>query len=172
MLTIGDVFSVVAFLFGMAFSAWALLIGSALVFSQKAKISEGLIRHAPGRSFVFGLLLMLIVGIISLGFIAVPLPLAKLVGWSGVLVILSLATIGGGGLVLFVADRLRSLDAKLRPFTALTRASLFIVMAGLVPLLGLFVVFPVVLAIGIGAGVQSLFTREAAIGSENHYLVQ
>lgn len=161
MLTIGDVFSVVAFLFGMAFSAWALLIGSAMIFSHKSQISESLIRHAPGRSFVLGLVMLLVIGIISLAFISVPFPLAKLVGWSGILVALSLATVGGGGLVLFVADRLRMYDARLRPFAALTRGALFIVLSGLVPLLGLLVVFPVVLAMGIGTGVQSLFMREA-----------
>ena len=161
MLTIGDVFSVVAFLFGMALSAWALLIGSAMIFSEKARISESLVRLAPGRSFVLGLLVLLIIGVVSLALLSVPVPLAKVVGWSGILVALSLATIGSGGLVLLVADRLRSYDARLRPFAALTRAALYITMAGLVPLLGLFVVFPAVLAMGIGTGVQALFMREA-----------
>lgn len=163
MLTIGDVFSVVAFLFGMAFSAWALLIGSAMIFSQKARISENLVRNAPGRSFVLGLFTLLVIGTVSLAFLSAPIPLAKIIGWSGILVALSLATIGSGGLVLMVADRLRSYDARLRPFAALTRGSLYIVMAGLVPLLGLLVVFPAVLAMGIGTGVQALFMREVPV---------
>ncbi|HVT11792.1 MAG TPA: hypothetical protein VHE55_05965 [Fimbriimonadaceae bacterium] len=169
MLTIGDVFSVVAFLFGMAFSAWALLIGSAMIFSQKARISESLLRRAPGRSFILGLFALLLVGFVSIVFLSVPLPAAKVLGYSGILIALSLATIGGGGLVLFVADRLRGYDAKLRPFAALTRGALYIVMAGLVPLLGLFVVFPAVLAMGMGTGIQALFMRDTAASEAGEY---
>jgi hypothetical protein len=170
MLSIGDVFSVVAILFGTAFSAWALLIGSAMIFRKKSEISESLMRLAPGRTFVLGLLMLLIAGIVSLGFLSVPLPLAKLVGWSGILFVLGFATLGAGGLVLLVADRLRSYDARLRPFTALTRGALFIVIAGLVPLLGLFLVVPAVIAMGLGAGIQSLFMREAIQSRASEYL--
>jgi hypothetical protein len=81
------------------------------------------------------------------------------IGYSGLLVIFSLAAVGGSGLVLLVAERLRQYDPKLRPFAAMNRAALLIVSAGLVPLLGLFVIFPAVLAMGIGTAVQALFMR-------------
>jgi hypothetical protein len=170
MLSIGDVFSVVAILFGTAFSAWAMLIASAMIFSRKAKISQSLMRHAPGRTFVLGVIMLFVIGVISLAFLSVPFPLAKLVGWSGILFVLGFATIGSGGLVLLVAERLRDYDVRLRPFTALTRGALFIVIAGLVPLVGLFLIFPAVIAMGLGAGAQALFMRNELRGEASEFV--
>jgi hypothetical protein len=157
--TIGSALTIIAILFGMAFSSWALLIGCALIFRKKAQISHSLLLHAPGRSFFLGAVMLFIIGIISLAFLAAPLPAAKVIGYGGLLVAFSLAALGGSGLVLLVADRLQQYDTKLRPFVAMNRAALYIVSAGLVPLLGFFVIFPAVLAIGIGAAVQAIFMR-------------
>jgi hypothetical protein len=158
--TLGSALTIIAILFGLAFSAWALLIGSALIFRRKAEISYSLIKFAPFRSFFLGAVILFIIGFISLALLSAPFPPAKVLGYSGLLVVFSLAAVGGGGLVLFVAERLQQYDTKLRPFVALNRSSMLIVSAGLVPLLGLFVIFPVVLAIGIGTSVQSLFMHE------------
>jgi len=143
----------------MAFSAWALLIGSALIFRKRAEISYSLIKYAPFRSFVIGLAMLFLIGFVSLAFLAAPLPIAKFIGYSGLLVAFTLAAIGGGGLVLFTAERLRQYDSRLRPFVALNRGAMLIVASGLVPLLGIFVIFPAVLAMGIGCAVQALFMR-------------
>jgi len=52
---------------------------------------------------------------------------------------------------------------------ALNRAALLIVSAGLVPLLGLFVVFPAVLAMGIGTAVQALCMRNEVTVTSTEY---
>src|SRR6185369_6182450 len=132
--TIGSALTIIAILFGTAFSAWALLIGSALIFRRKAQISYSLIQHAPGRSFFLGFVSLFVVGFVSLAFLGAPLPAAKVFGYMGLLVVFGLAAIGGGGLVLLVAERLQQYDPRLRPFVALNRAALLIVSAGLVPL--------------------------------------
>lgn len=157
---IGDVLAVVALLAGMSFSAWAVLLGSSLLFKRRAEIAKSLVQYAPFRTFFIGFLLLAIIGFISIALISVPLPAIKFFGWSGILVVLSLASIGAPGMVLLVADRLKSYDPDLSNFASLGRAGLFIVCAGLVPLLGLFVVFPAVLAMGLGCAVQSIFMRE------------
>ena len=157
--TIGSALTIIATLFGMAFSAWALLIGSALIFRRKAQISHSLIRYAPGRSFFLGFVTLFVTGFVSLAFLSAPLPAAKFIGYCGLLVVFGLAALGGGGLVLLVAERLQEFDPKLRPFVALNRGALLIVASGLVPLLGLFVIFPAVLAMGMGTAVQAIFMR-------------
>jgi hypothetical protein len=167
--TIGTALTIIAFLFGMAFSSWALLIGCALVFRKKAQISCSLVQYAPGRSFFLGAVMLFIFGLVSLVFLQAPLPVAKVIGYSGFVVIFSLAALGGSGLVLLVADRLRQYDTKLRPFAAMNRAALLIVSAGLVPLLGLFVIFPAVLAIGLGTAVQAIFMRCELVVSAPEY---
>jgi len=169
--TIGSALTIIAIIFGTAFSAWALLIGSSLIFRQKALISQSLIQYAPWRSFFLGAVLLFIMGFVSIAFLAAPLPVLKFFGYSGVLVIVSLASLGAGGLVLFVADRLRQYDPKLRPFAALNRGALLIVSSGLVPVFGLFVIFPAVLAIGLGTAVQALFMRHEITVAEAEYHV-
>jgi hypothetical protein len=168
--TIGTTLALIATIFGMAFSAWALLLGSALIFRRKAEISHSLIKYAPGRSFFLGVVMLFIIGVISLALLAVPLPIAKVLGYSGLLVAFSLAAIGNGGLVLLVADRLRQYDTRLRPFVAMNRAALLIVSAGLVPLLGLFVIFPAVLSMGIGTAMQALFMRNEVSVASTEYI--
>jgi hypothetical protein len=167
--TIGSALTIIAILFGMAFSSWALLIGCALVFRKKAQISYSLLQYAPGRSFFLGAVMLFILGLISLVFLQAPIPLAKVIGYSGFLVLFSMAALGGSGLVLLVADRLQQYDTKLRPFVAMNRAALLIVSAGLVPLLGLFVIFPAVLAIGIGTAMQAIFMRHKIVVSAPEY---
>ncbi|MFI5384917.1 MAG: hypothetical protein ACHQ50_02245 [Fimbriimonadales bacterium] len=167
--TIGSALTIIAIIFGMAFSAWALLIGSALIFRNKAQISYSLIQHAPGRSFFLGAVTLFIIGFVSLAFLGAPFPVTKFLGYSGLLVVFSLATLGSGGLVLMVADRLRQYDTKLRPFVALHRGALLIVSSGLVPLLGLFVIFPAVLAMGIGTAVQAIFMKHEITVAEAEY---
>lgn len=158
---IGDVLAVIAVLAGMAFSAWAVLLGSAMLFQAKAEISRSLIQFAPFRTFFLGFVLLFVIGFISIALINVPLVLVKFFGWSGILLALSLASLGASGLVLLLGERLKEFDSNLTRFAALSRAGIFIVAAGLVPLLGLFIVLPCVLSIGIGCAVQSLFMRKA-----------
>lgn len=158
---LGDVLAVVATLVGLAFSSWAVLIGSALLFRRKAEISKSLIQYAPGRTFAIGFALMLLAVTISLVLLSVPITFAKFLGWSGVLVILALASLGCGGLVLLVAERLKQYDPELGAFASLSRAAIFISGAGLVPLLGLFIVFPAVLSLGVGTAAQALFMKSA-----------
>ncbi|HTQ09395.1 MAG TPA: hypothetical protein VMI31_04930 [Fimbriimonadaceae bacterium] len=158
--TIGSALTIVAAIFGTAFSAWALLVGSSLIFRHKAQISQSLIQHAPFRSFFLGAVLLFVMGFVSAIFLTVPIPAVKFFGYSGMFVIVSLASLGAGGLVLFVAERLRQYDPRLRPFVALNRGALVIVASGLVPVFGLFVVFPAVLAIGLGTAAQAIFMRQ------------
>lgn len=160
--TIGSALTIIAILFGLAFSAWALLVGSTMIFRRKAETSLDLIRHAPFRSFFIGAVTLFVAGFVSAALLSLPLAIGKVLGYGGLMVALSLATVGAGGLVLLVAERLRQFDPKLRPFVALHRSSLLIVSSGLVPLLGLFVIFPAVLAIGIGAGLQAIILRGTA----------
>ncbi len=168
--TIGSALTIIAIVVGLAFSAWALLIGSTLIFRRKAQISYSLIRHAPGRSFFLGAVLLFLIGFVSLVLVALPVPAIKFFGWCGVMFLLSLATLGSGGLVLLVSDRLREYDSRLRPFVAIHRGALLIVASGLVPLLGLFVIFPAVLSTGIGAAVQAVFMRHELVSAEAEYI--
>src|ERR1043166_4827005 len=96
--TIGTTLAIIAMIFGMAFSAWALLLGSALIFRRRAEISHSLIRYAPGRSFFIGVVVLFVIAVVSLSFLATPFPIGKLLGYSGLLVAFSLAAIGAGGL--------------------------------------------------------------------------
>jgi hypothetical protein len=162
MVTIGDVFSVIAAILAICGSAWALMLTTALLFRQRTLSSQLSIEGHPWRSFLIGFALLLTVGVVALGMVGNANPGIKLLGTMLTLGLLSVAAIGGGGLAQLIGERLRHLDPSLSPYAAVVRGAGIIVVAGLLPLVGWWVFMPIVLAISLGSGVSSLFARQTA----------
>jgi hypothetical protein len=160
MLIIGDVLAIIASVLLIGASTWALVMGLALAFSRKAEASRTVMVAHPWRSLLFGALLALVPGWLSLALIALPNPGLKLAGWMALMTILAVAALGAGGLALHVSSRVRQLAPTLNPFAAFGRSVALIVTAGMVPFLGWFVIAPLTLFASLGAGFQALFERE------------
>lgn len=159
MVTIGDVFSVVAALLAVCFSAWALMLATTLLFTNRTQIAQRAIVARPWRAFFGGLALMLIVGTFALALVANPLPLAKLFGIVILLALLSVAAIGAGGLSSLVGERMQPMDPSLSAYKAVGRGAAIVVGATLLPFVGWWVFTPIVLAISLGAGVSAIMAR-------------
>jgi hypothetical protein len=159
MVTIGDVFSVVSLIFAICISAWATLLGTALLFRQRTDLAQRAIENRPWRAFFGGLFVLLIVGTIAIGLISNPVPVIKLSGTILALGLLSIAAIGAGGLCQLIAGRMQPLDPTLSPYRAIGRSAAILVIAGLLPLVGWWVFMPVVLAVSLGAGFSALMAR-------------
>ena len=160
MVTIGDVFSVVAAILAICVSAWAFMLTTALLFRQRTHIAQSDIEARPWRAFGIGLLLLLTIGVVSLGMIGNPIPGIKLMGTLLMLGLLSIAAVGGGGLAQLIGERMRPMDPALSAYGAIGRGAAIIVVAGLLPLVGWWVFAPVVLAVSLGSGVFALFARQ------------
>jgi hypothetical protein len=160
MVALGDSFTVVALLGGICLSAWAMILSIALVFPGKAQHARTRLVKRPWLSFFTGLLLWLTVGVVGFGMIASPLPIGKLMGWTVLMALLSIAAVGSAGLVTLASERLQALALDLTPYAAVTKSAAMIVVAGLVPVLGWFLIVPFLVFASTGAGIQALMLKE------------
>lgn len=160
MVTIGDSFAIVALLGGICLSAWALIMAVALVFPTKAALGRERLVHKPWASFLIGMLMWASVGVLSIALLASPVPLAKLLGWIGILGLSAIAAIGSAGLATLASERLRAMAPDSTPYASLTKSTATIVIAGLVPILGWFLIVPFLMFASTGAGVAALRHRE------------
>lgn len=159
MFLLGDVLAILALIIGTSVSAWALIIACAVIFRRRSEVTQSVIERNPWRCLGTGLVATMFLVIVGSALLAQPVPLLKLVGWLMLLVQLSISTVGLAGLALFVADRIQTHDSSVKPFMALSRATLILLVATLVPFLGLFVLVPILLAVGAGATLNSFFVR-------------
>ncbi|MCL6475519.1 MAG: hypothetical protein K6U75_10770 [Firmicutes bacterium] len=163
MATIGDVLAVVGIVVATVVSLWALVIAVSVLFGERTARARERIEHCPGKVTLLGAFIVVVLGIIVVALLNQPHGLLKLIGWMIYLLLLLTAAIGFSGLAALVAQRLKQLEPSLTPYGALSRGALFCVLAMLVPLLGWFVVGPLMGFASVGAGVEALFTRSAAL---------
>lgn len=160
MVTIGDVFSVVAAVLAICASAWAFMLTTTLLFPTKTQSARTAIEARPWKAFLTGFGLLLTLGWFSLALVASVNPGAKLLGTILALALLSIAAVGGGGLAQLIGERLRPMDPALSAYGAVGRGAGIIVAAGLLPLIGWWVFVPIVLAVSLGSGVAVVFARK------------
>lgn len=156
MLILGDVLAVVASLFGVCLSAWATLLAFSLLFPGRAEQAANSIRVSPGKMAGQGLASTTVLVILSLVLLQQPLPILKLAGWAIALALLSLAALGLSGLCLVMAARVQEHEPSLSPYAALMRGAALVVVPGLLPIFGWFLVAPAMLAVGVGAGTRAI----------------
>lgn len=159
MLTLGDVLAIVASLAGICVSAWALTMAVTTLFWDRTNRAKDAVATRPWPAFWTGILTVLVGGTISVIFLNLPNPLMKGVGWLMLMAILSLAAIGAGGIAGVAGERLRHLDPSLTPYQATVRGVAFVIVAGIFPILGWFLVAPLLLIVGAGAGLTAMRAR-------------
>lgn len=162
MVTIGDVFSVVAAIFAICISAWALLLTMTLLFTQRSEAACRAIENRPWKAFLIGLAILAFFGTLSLGLLSNPAPGVKLAGMMLMLGLLSIASVGAGGLSLLAGRRMQPMDPSLSAYKAVGRGAAIVVVASLLPFVGWWVFTPIVLAVSLGSGVAALLARAPA----------
>lgn len=163
MTTIGDSFSIVAILMGIGFTTWALILAASLLFNGRAHAAKERYESHPWAGFGIGLVMTLTVGLLSLVLAQVPVPLFKIMGTSGLMLLLAISSLGSAGLCQLIAVRIRNLEPTLSPYAALTRAAMLIVVAGFFPILGWFFIGPILFVTSLGIGVQALVARNRPV---------
>jgi len=163
MATIGDVLAVIGIVVATVVSLWALVIAVSVLFGERTARARERIEHSPGKVTLLGAFIVLVLGIIVVALLNQPHGLLKLIGWMIYMLLMLTGAIGFSGLAALVAQRLKQMEPSLTPYGALSRGALFCVLAMLVPLLGWFVVGPLMGFASVGAGVEALLTRSAAL---------
>lgn len=162
MSTIGDSFAIVALLVGFGLTTWAMMLGAAILFAQKAQAARTLTEQHPWRSFAIGLALVLTAGTVSLIALNIPNPAAKMIGMMGLMGLVSLSMFGMSGLCMILAGRIRAMEPGISVYASLTKAATVIVIASFLPVLGWFFVAPLLLIVSMGVGIQAVIARSSA----------
>lgn len=100
---------------------------------------------------------MLVVLVVSFFMVAGPNPVGKIVGLPLLLLTLTVATLGAGAISRTIGLRIQEMSTKpLSDYEALLRGAGFMVVAGILPILGWLAFAPVVLITALGAGTVAL----------------
>ena len=158
-MTIGDVLAMTGFVTLLCVSLWALLVGGTLLFARRAETARMSLEATPWRAMGSGVLLVAIGGVGGVALINQPNGLLKLFGWVMLLGLLALGALGGTGVASLAGQRVRKWEPQLSPFAALRHGALLIVVAVVTPLLGWFLVAPLLLLSSLGAGYHAIFHR-------------
>jgi len=160
MLMLGDVFAVVALLAGVCLTSWSLTMMVTTLFPVRTGRAQVALADRPWRAFGIGLALLFTLGVFALALLSAPNAGIKLLGWVVALALLATVSIGLGGISSLASERLRALDPVLSAYGAQTRGAGFVIGAAMLPILGWFLVAPMVIIFGLGAGFQALPTRQ------------
>jgi hypothetical protein len=150
MLVLGDVIATVALVLFTAVAGFATILLASLLFPVRAEAAARRIESRPYLSFVLGLVIGVPVIVIGLVLLNVPSPAVKFIGFVVLLVLLLMGTLGLAGLARILGQRLQGLTGRIGSANGQAAGSLLIMGACLMPLVGQFVVLPLVLLVGLG----------------------
>lgn len=152
MVTIGDSFSIVATLAGIAVTLWCFLIACMLLFPARIAAARNAVANRSSLC-IGGGFAALIYGFFSLIVLQVPNPGVKLLGTIMLSSYFALVAIGSSGIAKLASERLRTLKGDhSNLFDAYAKSALYIVIAGMLPVLGWFLFAPIFMLMAGGAG--------------------
>lgn len=135
----------------------ALLITIPYLWPQRATQASHLLDKSPGRSFIIGFVNFLFFGILA-AFLSQQGDFAGLLALLLLLALLGIAVLGMGGFLLLLANRIYpQAEDELK---ARLKTAVLLILALLAPILGWFVFTPLLLILGLGAGIMALFRRQ------------
>ncbi|MFQ5419749.1 MAG: hypothetical protein ACE5EY_05245 [Anaerolineae bacterium] len=146
----------------------AFLTTLVYLLPEKTRLAQQALAARPGRSFLIGLVNLLFFGILA----ALLSQGGELLGMLGVAILLALlafAFIGLAGLVLILRPRFFPPHEE-SPHTALAvtvRTAVLLVTAMLSPIIGWFVLSPIIAVAGLGAGIRVVVQRRGGTAVQN-----
>jgi hypothetical protein len=155
----GIVMGVTASVLGFAAALVGLVLWTALLFPRPAAAARAGLESRPGRCFLTGLFLVVLLGVPMLALLRSPNGLAKLAGWIAALPLLTILVLGFAGMAQLLGERLRPLAPALTPLGALVRGAVLLELAALLPFAGWFLFAPVVGITLVGAGALGAAAR-------------
>ncbi|MBS1716981.1 MAG: hypothetical protein JSS72_04530 [Armatimonadetes bacterium] len=157
-MSIGDVLGPVMALLALSLSGWALTLLADSFFPYRIQRANEAVSVRTNSTLAMGAIVLLIVGTIALMLVSSKVPLLVLFGLLLTSVVLAIAVIGLSGTARLIATRLRSMDNAMSEYGSLSRASAILFASALMPFVGWFIVAPLLLCMGLGAGLKSFGT--------------
>ncbi|HEY9152766.1 MAG TPA: hypothetical protein VIN60_07765 [Anaerolineales bacterium] len=150
----------------------SIFIVIGLLFPKPVERTRLALAASPGRSFLLGLINLLCVGALD----AVCIWLAQLVSGvkviSGILIIVAglitlvLALLAFLGLASFANLLGHHISESSHEFHRTMRGGVLLILAGFTPFIGWFAFTPLVVLTGLGAAIQTVFSRQPNIETE------
>jgi hypothetical protein len=150
-MTIGDVFSVVASIFGIFLTSWATIVAVSLLLPNAAERARRATAE-PGRAIFRGLVIFLTLGIVGFAMFVSPAPLIKTFGLLILLTLLGIAAVGSSGIAQEAGRRIQAMDPTMPAYPSLVRGAAYVVGATILPVLGWFGFGPLLFLASLGAG--------------------
>jgi hypothetical protein len=160
MFILGDVFAVVALIATFAASFWAQVALTNLLFHRQVEKSVRCIESKGWRLVgpsLFGAVLLFFSIVMLLG----GDPLMRLVGLAVFLVFYGCSAIGSAAVTLKAARKVTAMEPSIGEFAALVRTAMMICLVCLFPVVGWFLVIPLLSVYSFAAGWGSLFGKRA-----------
>ncbi len=148
---------IIIILFSWGTLAALLVLLPALLPGRVARAQQ-LVQNRPGRTFVIGLVNALFFGVLILIF-SQGGDLGSLIALMILSALLAVTAVGLAGINQIVQGRLYPNDGGVKVGL---KTAVLLIAAGLVPLLGWLVLTPILLLIGLGAGIITLVRRKKA----------
>ncbi|MAT97080.1 MAG: hypothetical protein CL608_08060 [Anaerolineaceae bacterium] len=145
----------------------ALLVLLPALLPGRVARAQQIVQKSPGRAFVIGLVNFLFFGVL-IAIFAQGADLGGLIAGTILLALMMVTAVGLAGINQIVQGRLYPNDGGVKVGL---KTAVLLIAAGLVPLLGWFVLTPVLLLISLGAAIIALVRRKstASSGIEAHF---
>jgi hypothetical protein len=152
---IGDVTTVFAILAALGIVFPGLLLAWSLLLPGTVERARERVTQTPGRTFLLGGLVLLVAGTPAVLLTTAAGPL-QFMGFVGVFLLMAVASIGAGGVAALMGERLRGQGIQASSPGALVRGGVALEFAVIFPLVGWFILFPIVVIISLGAACFAL----------------
>lgn len=157
-MSIADIVAIIASLILIAFAFPALLFLITLTFPKLAERSKEQIETSPLSSMFLGLVIFVVLFFATVILFNIPGP-AKLLALIILLATLSVAMVGGTGLINQLANKYEAFSSSPKSVANIFYSAFFLEFAVLLPLVGWFVVLPIIFCLMLGAGSKSILRR-------------
>ncbi|NOK61474.1 MAG: hypothetical protein GFH27_549311n119 [Chloroflexi bacterium AL-W] len=150
-MNMGAVLAVFATLLTTGIAFVGLLMTWSLLLPRVVERAHVRLRQTPWRCFFLGLSWLLL-AVPAIGILlSIPAGLGQMLGWVGIFVLLTIASIGATGLATLMVHRLRDETTYISSQTALLRSAGALSLAVVFPVLGWLIILPLVAICSLGA---------------------
>ncbi len=155
-----EIIGLVIITIGTAVSTVALLLLLPFLIPNRVQRTRQVMQALPGRSFVIGLVNAIFFLVVALIF-AQGGDVGGLIAMIILLALLAFSAIGLAGLVVLLRERIYPDVVELpQGLRASVKTAVLLVLAGLLPFVGWFVLTPILLLVGLGASIVVLVRRD------------
>ncbi len=154
-MNLGVIFAIFGALLALAIALPGLLLAWALLLPAQVERARLRIERTPWRCLGLGLAATLLALLPVGGLLAMP-GLLQLAGWVGLSMLLATASLGGAGLAAVMGHRLSKGPVSTLTPAALLRSAVALELAAIVPLVGWFVLLPLLSLLSVGAAILAV----------------